>query len=230
MSGVSHPVGPQPPEVYWRRRFIAVMSVLVVLGIVVKLFSHFTADPVAAATPLPSQSVAVSASPTTSPAATESATPSESPSIDPSADPAAAAAATPMSTTPSFEGECPDSVMSVTVAIDRTETKVGDGLHMTMTVKNTSDKKCLRDVGSGANEITIISGPALIYSTDHCNPSTEKDIQEFDPGEKFSVNVVWTGKLSAKGCQKLSTADAGAYWAHARNGHINSDGVRFIVQ
>lgn len=205
------------------------MTILVLVGVAFKGVSYFTSDPVAVASAMPTQSV-----PTTVPSAsvtpTESATPTTSPSIDPSADPAAAAAATPMSTTPSFEGECPDSAMSVKVAIDRSSPAVGEGLHMTMTVKNTSDQKCLRDVGSGANEITIISGPALIYSTDHCNPSTAKDIQEFDPGEKYSVTVVWTGKLSAKGCQKLSTAEAGAYWAHARNGHINSDGVRFVVQ
>lgn len=230
MSGVSQPVGPQPPEVYWRRRFIAIMSILIAIGIVVKLFNHFTGEPVVAASALPTQSAIVSTSPTTSAVPTESATPTTSPTVDPSADPAAAAAATPMSTTPSFDGECPDSAMSVQVAIDRNTPAVGEGLHLTMTIKNTSAAKCLRDVGSGANEITIISGPALIYSTDHCNPSTAQDIQEFDPGEKYSVSVVWTGKLSAKGCQKLSTAKAGAYWAHARNGHINSDGVRFTVQ
>jgi hypothetical protein len=200
------------------------MTLLIVLGVVFKLFNHFTADPMVAATPIPSQSTPVT------PIATDSATPSQIPTNNPSVDPAAQAAATPMSTTPSFEGECPDSAMSVKVTIDRAETSVGEGLHLTMTVKNKSDTKCLRDVGSGANEITIISGPALIYSTDHCNPSTAKDIQEFDPGEKYSVSVVWTGKLSAKGCQKLSTAKAGAYWAHARNSHINSDGVRFVVK
>lgn len=229
MSGVSHPTGPQPPEVYWRRRFIAIMTILIVVGIAFKVVTQFTSDPVVAASALPTQS-APAVVPSSSVTPTESATPSVSPSVDPSADPAAAAAATPMSTTPSFDGECPDSAMSVKVTIDRTSPTVGEGLHMTMTVKNTSAQKCLRDVGSGANEITIISGPALIYSTDHCNPSTAKDIQEFDPGEKYSVTVVWTGKLSAKGCQKLSTAEAGAYWAHARNGHINSDGVRFVVQ
>ena len=207
------------------------MSILIVLGIVFRIFQHFTADPVAAATPLPSQSsVAATPIPSVSAAVVETAAPTVAPSIDPSADPAAAAAATPMSTTPSFEGECPDSAVSVKVSIDRDKPAVGEGLHMTMTLTNTSAAKCLRDVGSGANEITIISGPALIYSTDHCNPSTAKDVQEFDPGETYSVSVVWTGKLSAKGCQKLSTAKAGAYWAHARNGHINSDGVRFVVQ
>lgn len=205
------------------------MSMLLVAGVLFKLVTHFTADPVAAATAMPTQS-APALVPSVAASPTASATPVTTPTVDPSADPAAAAAATPMSTTPSFDGECPDSAMSVKVSIDRTTPAVGEGLHMTMTIKNTSDAKCLRDIGSGANEITIISGPALIYSTDHCNPSTAKDIQEFDPGEKYSVTVVWTGKLSAKGCQKLSTADAGAYWAHARNGHINSDGVRFVVQ
>lgn len=204
------------------------MTILIVLGIAAKLVGHFTQSPAVAATPLASQSVV--ATPTPSATVSASAIATTGPTIDPSADPGAAAAASPKSTTPSFDGECPDSAMSVKVAIDRDSPAVGEGLHMTMTITNTSNQKCLRDVGSGANEITIISGPALIYSTDHCNPSTAKDIKEFEPGKKFSVSVVWTGKLSAKGCQKLSTAKAGAYWAHARNGHINSDGVRFVVK
>jgi hypothetical protein len=65
------------------------------------------------------------------------------------------------------EGECSDADTSVRVEVDRETTAVGEGVHINMVVKNISAKTCKRDVGSGANEVTVISGPALIWSTDH---------------------------------------------------------------
>ena len=62
------------------------------------------------------------------------------------------------------------------------------------------------------------------------NPSTEKDLVELAPGQEWSVNVVWIGKQTAKGCKVRNMAKPGAYWAHGRNSSLNSDGVKFVVQ
>ena len=99
-----------------------------------------------------------------------------------------------------------------------------------MVVKNTSAETCKRDVGSGANEVTVISGPALIWSTDHCNPNTDKDLVELAPGQEWNVKVVWIGKQTATGCKVTNMAEPGAYWAHGRNGSLNSAGFKFVVQ
>jgi hypothetical protein len=99
-----------------------------------------------------------------------------------------------------------------------------------MIVKNISATSCKRDVGSGANEVTVISGPALIWSTDHCNPKTDKDLVELAPGQEWNVKVVWIGKQTATGCKVTNMAEPGAYWAHGRNSSLNSDGVKFVVQ
>jgi len=128
------------------------------------------------------------------------------------------------------DGECSDADTSIRVEVDRETTAVGEGVHIKMIVKNISAVTCKRDVGSGANEVTVISGPALIWSTDHCNPSTDKDLVELAPGQEWSVNVVWIGKQTAKGCKVRNMAEPGAYWAHGRNASLNSDGVRFVVQ
>ena len=128
------------------------------------------------------------------------------------------------------EGECSDADTSVRVEVDRETTTVGEGVHINMVVKNISAKTCKRDVGSGANEVTVISGPALIWSTDHCNPNTDKDLVELAPGQEWSVKVVWIGKQTSTGCKVTNMADPGAYWAHGRNSSLNSDGVKFVVQ
>lgn len=228
MSGVVHPVGPQPPKVYWRRRAIFAGLILLTLYVLFRSFFGGSESPKASAVASASPTVtsSVSESPSASPTA------SASPSVDQAMDPIGQMSQTPTPIVdPSAPADaCADSDVSVGVAIDRTTTKVGKGLRLTMTVKNTSDKACKRNVGSGANEITIISGPALVWSTDHCSPGTESNYVDLNPGQTWKVNVVWNGKLSAKGCQVLSVAQYGAYWAHARNGALMSSGARFVVQ
>ena len=219
MTGVVHPVGPEGPQVYWRRRLILGLAALVTLIVIIRSFTGGD-DPV---------STAVSTAPSA-----EATTAAPEPSVDPSvvATPTPAALQpTAQPTVPVVgEGECSDADTSIRVVVDRETTAVGEGVHINMIVKNISATTCKRDVGSGANEVTVISGPALIWSTDHCNSSTDKDLVELAPGQEWKVKVVWIGKQTAKGCKVRNMAEPGAYWAHGRNASLNSDGVRFVVQ
>lgn len=218
MTGVVHPIGPEEPVVYWRRRSLVGLAAVLTLFALTQMFSGGDdGNPAAAATPL----IVASANPSTSSLPIAASTAPTTQTLQPTAEPTVQVVA---------EGECSDAQISMQVKIDRTTTAVGEGVHIKMILKNTSATTCKRDVGSGANEITVISGPALIWSTDHCNASTEKDLQELAPGQEWSVNVVWIGKQTAKGCKVRNMAQSGAYWAHGRNGSLNSDGMKFEVQ
>lgn len=228
-----HPVGPKPPKVYWRRRAVFLVLILFTLYLFSReIFggNNSSGAPVAA----PSQSSAVSKSPTaprtSEPSASASAATSQSPAQDAIVDPITQQSATPVATKTQPPGTCADEEVSVKVSIKKKVVKVGAGLDLNMSVKNVSNHACKRDVGSGANEITIISGPALVWSSDHCSPGTESNYVDLVPGETWSVHVFWDGKLSAPNCQILATAKYGAYWAHARNGALISSGARFVVQ
>ena len=229
MSGVVHPVGPKPSTVYWRRR--AVFAVLILLTLYLFGRAIFgggdsSGTPVAA----PSQSATQSASPSSEPSESVSATASESPSEEAIVDPISLQSASPVATKTQPPGTCRDDEVSVKVSIKKNSVKVGAGLDLNMSVKNISDRSCKRDVGSGANEITVISGPALVWSTDHCGAGTESNYVDLAPGKTWSVHVLWNGKLSAPNCQVLDEAQYGAYWAHSRNGAVVSSGVRFVIQ
>ena len=212
MTGVVHPVGPEEPVVYWRRRLVLALAALVTLIVLIRSFTGGE-DPVPAAALTAPSAEAVAATPLPSGAIV-----SPTPVILQPTVPAVA------------DGECSDADTSIKVEIDRETTAVGEGLHVNMVVKNISAVTCKRDVGSGANEITVISGPALIWSTDHCNPNTDKDLVELAPGQEWNVKVVWIGKQTATGCKVTNMADPGAYWAHGRNGSLNSAGAKFVVQ
>lgn len=220
MTGVVHPIGPEEPVVYWQRRLLVGLVAALILFLLTQIFSGGDdGNPVSAASANPL--IVDSATPSTSSLPTDASAVPTTQTLQPTAQPTVQVVA---------EGECSDAQISMQVEIDRTTTAVGEGIHIKMILKNTSTTTCRRDVGSGANEITVISGPALIWSTDHCNASTEKDLQEFAPGQEWSVNVVWIGKQTAKGCKVRNMAQAGAYWAHGRNGSLNSDGMKFEVQ
>jgi len=219
VTGVVHPVGPEEPVVYWRRRLLLGLAALVTLIVTFNSLSGGT-DPVAAvASGSPASTVVV-----------ESPEPTSTPSVSVSPNPTALQPTTQPTVPVVAEGECSDADTSIRVVIDRETTAVGEGIHINMIVKNISTTTCKRDVGSGANEVTVISGPALIWSTDHCNPNTDKDLVELAPGQEWNVKVVWIGKQTAKGCKVRNMAEPGAYWAHGRNASLNSDGVRFVVQ
>jgi hypothetical protein len=219
VSGVVHPIGPEEPVVYWRRRLVLGLAALVTLFVIVRSFTGGD-DPVPAAVSLTPSAEAVSALPEPSAVPTFVATPTPE-ILQPTSQPIVPAA---------LGGECSDADTSISVEIDRDTTAVGEGIHINMIIKNNSVTTCKRDVGSGANEITVISGPALIWSTDHCNPNTDRDLVELAPGQEWKVKVVWIGKQTATGCKVTSVAEPGAYWAYGRNGSLNSDGARFVVQ
>ena len=231
VSGVVHPVGPKPTTVYWRRR--AIFAVLVLLTLYLFGRTIFGGnDSSGAPLTAPSKSSTASVSPSTSTKPSVSASPSASdaPSEENIVDPISLQSASPVATKTQPPGTCGDDEVSVKVSIRKNAIKVGAGLDLNMSVKNISDNSCKRDVGSGANEITIISGPALVWSTDHCGPGTESNYVELAPGETWSVHVLWNGKLSSPNCQVLANAQYGAYWAHARNGAVVSSGARFVIQ
>jgi len=224
VSGVVRPVGPEEPQVYWRRRLLVGLAALVTLIVLINSLSGGD-DPIASAASSSQSPNAVVTPPelTPAPSVSESQTTSvlEPTVLTPSVQPTVPAVS---------QGECSDADTSIRVVVDRETTSVGEGVHINMIVKNISTTTCKRDVGSGANEVTVISGPALIWSTDHCNPSTDKDLVELAPGQEWSVNVVWVGKQTAKGCKVRNMAEPGTYWAHGRNASLNSDGVKFVVQ
>jgi hypothetical protein len=193
------------------------VAALITLIVIVRSFTGGNETPIAAASPVPTDQIAIVATPAPT-VVVASPTPI---ALQPTAQPTVPVVG---------EGECSDADTSIRVEVDRETTAVGEGVHIKMIVKNISAVACKRDVGSGANEVTVISGPALIWSTDHCNPSTEKDLVELAPGQEWSVNVVWIGKQTAKGCKVRNMAKPGAYWAHGRNSSLNSDGVKFVVQ
>jgi phage-related protein len=132
-----------------------------------------------------------------------------------------------------FSGEpmdCGDEVIVVDGTSDSSTYRVGTNPVLTLTITNTGDLPCLRDVGPKANEIEVTSGGYHVWSSDDCNASDKTKVVTLQPGETVSSSISWSGVLSRKGCPDIKReAKAGRYEVVGRNGKVRSDGTPFAL-
>ena len=213
VSGLLHPKGPEPASVYWRRRMTlggGIVAVLVLAGL-----------QIGANEPNASPTTGIEVSASSTPLATDISAPTTAATEVPTSEP---------TTTDSGPARCSKADLKVTAKIDRTKAAVGEGLHITMSVTNTSATACVRNLGSGVNEVAIVSGETTVWSSDYCNPSTAKKDTTLSAGETWAIEVVWNGKITRTGCDVRGKAPAGTYYATARNGKLTAAKKRFTIR
>lgn len=200
MSSVINPVGPEEPAVYWRRRILVGVAVLVgllVIGFVLRSCSG-GADPVASPTDQPSQS----------------AQPSESPSGDATGDVAA----------------CSDSDIGVAVKMAQSSYKTGEDIVFQLHITNNGQSDCSRNLGSKVNNMAVTSGPAAVWSSDNCLPAGEDDFKTIPTGKTYVVESTWKQDITAASCSTpFQKAQPGGYDVVGTNMDVKSDPVAFTI-
>ncbi len=208
-----HPVGRRPPNVYWRRRVVALVLLVVVLALVVWGVTALVGalrgdDPAADA---PTGSVA-DAGDTEGSAATAPTT----------------QAGTGTGTEAQGEGEvpaCGADTTAVVATADAASYALGATAVLGMTITNTGTVPCTLDAGSAALELLVVSGEDRIWSSDDCQEAPENRPTTVEPGEAgmLASSVEWPLARSAEGCaDDLPALKAGTYQLTARAGEITS--------
>ncbi|MBY6362926.1 hypothetical protein [Rhodococcoides corynebacterioides] len=228
------PNGPLPPEIYWRRRALAIGGAVVVIGLVVWLVVSLTgggsSDTQSAAA---SASLAPSAATTYRPDA--SATGSNQGSGGSGGGGGGAAAAgdasssgatttTTTSSTPVPPGQCPDSSLAVRATPDQPSYPAGQEPGFTVVVTNIGTTACERDLGSGLQQVLVytLEGRRLWSNTD-CFPAGAADLRTLRPGEQAPFTVKWSGTTSEPGCTApREPVGAGAYSVVGQLGQLRS--------
>jgi hypothetical protein len=213
-DAVLHPRGPLPPGVYWRRRLLTLLGVVLVLFLGARACGS-DGSPKAGLSPSPSPR----ASRTPSHRPSSPATGSASPSV--SASPSASGAARP----------CRAADLVLSAKADKSAYPPGGHPVLTIGIANKGRTPCTRDVGQAAREIRVMSGNDRVWSSDDCSPGGGAVVVTLQPGAApTSFSVTWSRKRSAPGCPS-GTRDvpAGTYRVFGRFGDLTSDPDTFTL-
>ena len=225
------PHGPLPPEIYWRRRGLAVGIGVAVIGMVVATIVALmsgsaganTASDKPAAQSAPAKSPIVQQPQGAAPAA-----PPGAPNQAPAETPTAAVQPPPILK----EGDdCPDSTLAVKGYTNAPQYAMGDQPKFTMVVTNIGLVACKRDVGAAVLAAYVYSlDNKRLWSNLDCAPSNETLVKGFAPGEQVTTAVTWTGMGSAPQCPlPRQPIGAGTYNLVVQLGNLRSTPVPFIL-
>ena len=257
LKGMSENGPVLPPEVYRRRRIVAVIALLAIILLLVAgvtsmvgmingkkdatvastatpsgaPFQSFSARPseTASATPSASATASATASASATPSVTASATPSAS-MTTPAATPTTPAP-TPSVTTAAVVAACTANDLKVTVTPAKRTFAAGEQVSFHVTYTNSSKTPCAVG-GEGTNtgvDLNITSGAAQVYTRSLC-AATAVQKAEVAAGAEGATDLAWDRKINVLGCSSASTAQKGSYWAAATVNGVTSAPVNFVIQ
>lgn len=218
------PVGPLPPQVYWRRRAAAVGAAVLVVVLLVWLVTAMTggSDPQASA--LATRSSAPS---TTAPSTTTATTPAPTTA----APTTTAAPATTTAAAPAVAA-CPDASIGVSAQVAAPSYPVGELPVFRILVSNTGATPCTRDLDAGLQSVTVYAadGTTRVWSSNDCFPGRSTDAPTLAPGTTTTYSVKWSGTTSEPTCTADRTpVAAGVYQVVVSLGTLTSPPVPFTL-
>lgn len=198
-----------PPHVLRRRRIIAVIIVLVILGLIGwgiwALVGLFMPDDNESA-PEPEPTVSESAEPS----------PSESPSEE---DEDSAAA-------------CDPEVLALSGATDQDSYAEDEFPAFTMTISHEGDQLCDASVGSDEQNFVVEDAEGeFVFSTRSCQVEPQSQVVEMEPGQSESAEFQWERVGTDEDCQAMvEDIEAGEYQLTVGLGDQTAEPVTFELE
>lgn len=201
-----HPVGPQPPSVYWRRRLVLLGSIgllVILMTITVKIATSDGSAPTAAGggqttpaviTPVASGSQSHSSAPPTRSHTTTSTTKSSSPAAPP----------------------CDAKNLAVAAVSTQSTYHVGDQPVLELQVTNTGPQPCVQDLADKQVELKVYNGESRVWGSHDCQiqPGTNERTLAVDTPVR--VAITWSGLSSQPHCAGTrQRVGAGTYTLYA---------------
>lgn len=218
MSSLRHPVGPEKPVVYWRRR-AAVLGALVIIVVVVVLIVVGRGS---ASTP--------TAAPTSSPSASAGGASSADPSRSASAPASTAAAAAPDGST------CSKDQVVLTPVLDKEAYGPTEDPKIAMSIKNTGTNSCHLDLGSAQQVLTISSGEEQYWSSKDCQTGGTNQDVTIKAGQTLTTPAIaWdrtrSSTTTCDASRPAVSGDGASYHLQVAVGNLKSKtSVQFILQ
>lgn len=231
------PTGPLPPEIYWRRRALAIGAAVVVLGLIVWFIASLggsgDGDQQAEPAGVVSSASSTTPAPTTTSQQQSAASGGSSAaggtggsggSGGTAASAGTDSSAAPAADAPAAANQCPDQSLAIKATPDKASYRVGEEPGFTVVITNISSTECQRDVGAGLQQALVYTlSDQRIWSNTDCFPDAQSDLRTFKPGEQAGFTVKWSGTNSVPGCgEERIPVGAGSYKVIAQLGELRS--------
>jgi hypothetical protein len=211
-----HPVGSQPPTVYWRRRLVLLGSIgllLVLMVLTVKIATSNGSEPSQAAGNGTPTVRSTPATRTTLPSSPTNTGHSSSSSSSVSSSPAKSSSAAPE--------PCAAKDLQVAAVSSKPNFSVGDEPVLELQVTNTGDAPCVQDLADPQVELKVYNGESRVWGSHDCQIEPGTNPMTLEVGQPVRVSVTWSGLSSQPHCAGTrQRVGAGTYTLYAAlSGH-----------
>ncbi|MDO3697678.1 hypothetical protein Q3H92_08210 [Curtobacterium flaccumfaciens] len=234
MSSLRHPVGPEKPVVYWRRRALVLGALLVVVLVVVLIVVGRGSGATSAA---PSASVSAGAGSGADASSDGSGSGSGSGSSRSAAPKPAASASASASKPAAADGStCTKDQIVLTPVLDKSAYGPTEDPKIAMSIKNSGTNSCHLDLGSAQQVLTISSGQEQYWSSKDCQTGgTNQDVTIKSGQTLTTPAIAWDRTRSSTSTCDSSrpavTAGGASYHLQVAVGNLESKtSVQFILQ
>lgn len=199
-----HPVGPQPPQVYWRRRLtllggLALVIVLIVLTVKIAASdSGRTAADGAPLTPGPTGTLAATKSSTGAPSTARPSTPrsSRSSSVNSSSRPVTSSGRSSSST----PQPCAPGQLAIQAVVGKSNYRVGDKPLLELQVTNTGAAPCVQDLADKQVVLKVYNGESRVWGSHDCQIQPGVTNRTLAVNQPVRVAITWSGLSSQPNC------------------------------
>ncbi|TFB59131.1 hypothetical protein [Cryobacterium sp. Sr3] len=202
MSTIKHPVGPQSSKVYWRRRLVVGLGLLIVLALLILVISSIVRP--AAGTGVPDST----------PAPAAEAAGAEVSASDPAADPAA----------------CDPASVQIEATTDAVSYEPGAQPMLSLSVTNIGDVPCVLNAGTATQVFTVSSGTDVYWTSTDCQQEPGDADVSLQPGEPVSSDeaIAWDRTRSNPDTCGEASRDAAPAGGAAYNLTVSVDGIESV--
>src|SRR3954471_842337 len=220
-----HPVGSQPPSVYWRRRLVVlgtVVVLLVLLAMTLKVIASRGGEP-AEAQGSPQSSGAAKTSGTTS-------SPRTSPSkrLTSSAARSHSTSRSVSSTPP--PPSCVAKDLKASAVTAKSTYAVGDQPLLELEVANTGKVACVQDLADKQVELKVYNGESRVWGSHDCKVEPGTAPRMLAPNTPVRVAITWSGLSSRPSCAGTrQRVGAGTYTLYAALSGKTGHAAQFTI-
>ncbi|MCU0152294.1 hypothetical protein [Curtobacterium poinsettiae] len=233
MSSLRHPVGPEKPVVYWRRRALVLGALLVVVLVVVLIVVGRGSGATSAA---PSASASAGAGAGSGAGASSAGSAGSGSGSSRSAAPKPSASAAATKPAAADGSTCTKDQIVLTPVLDKSAYGPTEDPKIAMSIKNSGTNSCHLDLGSAQQVLTISSGQEQYWSSKDCQTGgTNQDVTIKSGQTLTTPAIAWDRTRSSTSTCDSSrpavTAGGASYHLQVAVGNLESKtSVQFILQ